>query len=31
MVLSLIVFSQQANNDFESETINLLTNSSSAK
>jgi hypothetical protein len=30
MVLSLIVFSQQANNDLESETINLLTNSSSA-
>ena len=30
MVLSLVVFSQQANNDLESETINLLTNSSSA-
>ena len=29
MVLSLVVFSQQANNDFESETINLLTNSPS--
>ena len=30
MVLSLVVFSQQSNNDFELETINLLTNSPSA-
>ena len=30
MVLSLVVFSQQSNNDFELEAINLLTNSPSA-